>query len=675
MPAPRYLTKSRFKLSTECETKLFYTKKEEYADQAIEDEFLQALAEGGYQVGELAKFYFDDQPHINGITVESIGYKRPLEETRQKIEAGQQVIAEAAIKYENLFIRVDIFQIDTEKKKINFYEVKAKSFSRDETFWNAKETEINSKWKPYLYDVAFQKYVISKAYPEYNITSHLMLVDKDASTSIDGLNQTFKIDKTTEYFAIQMDPDLRKKDLGNDVLVIKNTDNEVNWIWYNFDDTLAFKDISFADYIHKLAEAYANDERIDTPVTKECKNCQFFTRPDDEKEGKRSGFKECWRQKAGLKEEDFEKPLVTNLWGGKAGRRSVIEEEINKQHYRLSDVYPQDYDLLPTKDDEEMTANQRRALQVQKVRNNDDTPLLLNALKNEMDQWNYPLHFIDFETSAPALPFRKNQHPYEGIAFQFSHHKVDENGKIEHAGQFLLAEPGVDPNIKFIRSLKKELEADNGTIFRYHSHENTYLLHIYFQLEAYSESKVPDKKDLQAFIRKITRLKGNKAAANGVEPWEGERNMVDMWEMVVRYHYSPYTNGSNSIKAVLPAVIHDSEYIQDKYSKPVYGKDHEITSLNFDEHIWIQPGKNNDPYKTLPGVFEEYNEDKLDTFIQDMDQIAEGGAAMIAYAKLQFSHVPEKQREQIKQALLKYCELDTMAMVMIWEYWREKVVV
>jgi hypothetical protein len=43
---------------------------------------------------------------------------------------------------------------------------------------------------------------------------------------------------------------------------------------------------------------------------------------------------------------------------------------------------------------------------------------------------------------------------------------------------------------------------------------------------------------------------------------------------------------------------------------------------------------------------------------------------MTAYAKLQFSHVPENQREQIKQALLKYCELDTMAMVMIWDYWR-----
>lgn len=47
----RCLTKSRFKLATECPTKLFYTRKKEYADQSLEDSFLEALADGGYQAG------------------------------------------------------------------------------------------------------------------------------------------------------------------------------------------------------------------------------------------------------------------------------------------------------------------------------------------------------------------------------------------------------------------------------------------------------------------------------------------------------------------------------------------------------------------------------------------------------------------------------------------------
>ncbi len=58
MSQPRYLTKSTFKLAMECPTKLFYTGKPEYADQAIADTFLVALADGGFQVGALARCYF-----------------------------------------------------------------------------------------------------------------------------------------------------------------------------------------------------------------------------------------------------------------------------------------------------------------------------------------------------------------------------------------------------------------------------------------------------------------------------------------------------------------------------------------------------------------------------------------------------------------------------------------
>ena len=59
----RYLTKSKFKSGLECVTKLYYTgKKEEYADQKIEDAFLKALAEGGHQAGSLALFEFSNDP-------------------------------------------------------------------------------------------------------------------------------------------------------------------------------------------------------------------------------------------------------------------------------------------------------------------------------------------------------------------------------------------------------------------------------------------------------------------------------------------------------------------------------------------------------------------------------------------------------------------------------------
>ena len=61
MSAPRYLTKSRFKLATQCPTKLYYTAKPKlYANSSSEDTFLVMLADGGYQVGELAKTCYAD---------------------------------------------------------------------------------------------------------------------------------------------------------------------------------------------------------------------------------------------------------------------------------------------------------------------------------------------------------------------------------------------------------------------------------------------------------------------------------------------------------------------------------------------------------------------------------------------------------------------------------------
>jgi hypothetical protein len=61
--------------------------------------------------------------------------------------------------------------------------------------------------------------------------------------------------------------------------------------------------------------------------------------------------------------------------------------------------------------------------------------------------------------------------------------------------------------------------------------------------------------------------------------------------------------------------------------------------------------------------------------LSEEDEIREGGAAMTAYARLQFEDMSPYERNEIRQALLKYCELDTLAMVKIYEGWREMVLV
>ena len=46
---------------------------------------------------------------------------------------------------------------------------------------------------------------------------------------------------------------------------------------------------------------------------------------------------------------------------------------------------------------------------------------------------------------------------------------------------------------------------------------------------------------------------------------------------------------------------------------------------------------------------------------------------MTAYARVQFSDVSDAEREATFKGLLRYCELDTLAMVLIWEAWRDAV--
>ena len=59
MNRDRFLTKSRMKIGLECPMKLsFYDDKNQYNSLQGDTEFLDFLAEGGYQVGELAKFYY-----------------------------------------------------------------------------------------------------------------------------------------------------------------------------------------------------------------------------------------------------------------------------------------------------------------------------------------------------------------------------------------------------------------------------------------------------------------------------------------------------------------------------------------------------------------------------------------------------------------------------------------
>ena len=108
---------------------------------------------------------------------------------------------------------------------------------------------------------------------------------------------------------------------------------------------------------------------------------------------------------------------------------------------------------------------------------------------------------------------------------------------------------------------------------------------------------------------------------------------------------------------------------------PIYGTE-QIPSHNFKNKVWveIEKGKDivKDPYSLLDPMFQDA--DKCDQLISGNHEIKDGGAAMTAYAKMQFEKMSDYERNVLTDSLLKYCELDTMAMVMIYEAWKYQVI-
>ena len=649
MKKPRYLTKSRFKLATECPTKLFYVgKRKEYKDAMADNDFMAMLAEGGYQVGELAKKLYP-----NGIEIHHTDHALAEAETNSLLQKENVVIFEPAIRVGSFFIRIDILV-----KKGNIFElieVKAKSYNSIAPEIEGARGNISSGMLPYLQDVAFQTLVLRQVLPHADIRSFLMMPDKSKSAPIDGINQMFKMTQTGDIESrVPASVDIRA--LAQLLLAKVSVDKYVDYILIIELEYPGGK-ANLLDAAIQWAESYENDIKIAPVIGAQCGGCQFKASPKD---SLKSGFNECWKSAAGMSDQDLNKGTVLDLWNYR--RKAAL---IDQGTYKISQVVRDD---LGDFDDEAglegLTRPQRQWLQVNGIPSDHkhDGFYLDDALVlHEMSKWVYPYHLIDFETSAVALPFYSEMHPYESVAFQFSHHIMEADGSVRHANEFLSVEPGEFPNYEFARALKNALGNDNGSVFMWSHHENSILSAILKQLSEES-NKPNDAEELAVFIKSI--IKGS------------ERAMIDLCKLAEKAYFHPDTKGSNSIKKVLPAILKSSKHLQDIYSKPIYGTSGGIPSLNFSEQTWltIKDDEISDPY----AILKEYAQDLLPEGVEDEEEgntsiISAGGAATTAYSRLQFEDLNQESRKRIKSALLRYCELDTLAMVMVLQGWQEAV--
>ena len=643
----RYLTKSRFKLAIECPTKLYYSSKsKEYRDTMSENAFLAMLAEGGYQVGELAKARYP-----NGIEIEGFDHIKVAQHTQEYLRQDKVVLFEPAIMFGSFFVRIDI--LVKNGKHFELIEVKAKSYDSMNPDIESKRGGISSGMLSYIQDVAFQKWVLQQAYPSAEITTFLMMPDKAHSTEVDGVNQIFKINGRSDIEVNNpngVDLQQLSEKLLNKVCVGQ-------YVHQVLSNPISFPggEGFIQNIAPKFAEAYQNNQRIAPVIGAQCGGCQYKTSLDDTL---KSGFHECWQLALGWKSEDFDDGTVLDIWNFRK-KQQLMDQGIHK----ISQV--QREDLGEFEDEaglEGLNRMQRQWLQIKGIP--DEMNLggyyFDRSLGHvEMSKWQYPFHLIDFETSAVALPFHAGMRPYEAVAFQFSHHVMEADGSVRHAGEFLCAEPGVFPNYVFARALKAELDQDQGTVFMWSHHENTILSAIIEQL-SHDKNPPEDAEVLIQFLK--TLIKG------------GERAMFDLCTFAEKVFFHPDTKGSNSIKKVLPAILKVSKKLIDTYSQPVYGRSDGITSLNFasaEGFTWLSieaDGSVLEPYAKLKAYASALLPDELDT---DSSVIADGGAAATAYARLQFESLDCETRSRIKASLLRYCELDTLAMVMIVQGWQD----
>jgi len=152
-----------------------------------------------------------------------------------------------------------------------------------------------------------------------------------------------------------------------------------------------------------------------------------------------------------------------------------------------------------------------------------------SELPQALQQLEYPIHFLDFETFNPALPIYVGTRPYQVTPFQWSNHVLEKSGELRH--EEFLHEGADDPRGPFVKSLLQTL-GTNGSIIVYSSFEAARIRDLATAFPSLST-------DLLRLL---------------------ESRIVDLLQLVRKYCYHPEFHGSFSIKSVLPALVPDLGY-------------------------------------------------------------------------------------------------------------------
>jgi len=646
----RTLSKSRFKLALECPTKVYYSLDKRYVNANDSNDFLKSLAFGGFQVGELAKAMYRSEDS-NAIEIEG-DQATQLAHTQNLITRQNVTLFEPTFLDDNLLARVDILK--KRGRVIDLIEVKSIGWDRDTDSLVGKTPRsdpLTPAWRSYVFDLAFQQFLLSRCLPtllgttDLELRPWLLLLDKKAQCSVGGLAFQFPIVGEGRRARAVTSASFDVRSLTEPLLIAVDATEAVSLVFKNHTSRRKQPNVDFAALIRKTASAIGNDERIPPTVGAQCKSCEFYTGSTNNLE--RSGWTECMAYHFQTTEVPKREDSVFALY-----RKGPVDDLVARSRLWLRDVSA---DELPDADPDTqaITIEHRHRLQRAEALGASESIHINHAdIEAALRSFKFPLHFIDFETARPALPYYRGHHPYQTILFQFSHHVMEADGSIRHAAEFLQYDQNTSPSIDAVRALKSTLGSDSGTVLHWYHHERTVLREIAEEIENFQP---PDAKDLLQFLTVLGMQKG-------------AGRLFDFGRLMEEQVFLADTQGSSSMKRFLPAVLNNSKFLQDKYSQPIYGTEL-IPSKNFRQMTWITKDETGirDPYHLLKPIFQDAQlADAIGTLEQtEGPVIANGAAAMMAYATLVSGSGNELT---LSNELKRYCELDTLGMVFVVEW-------
>ena len=179
---------------------------------------------------------------------------------------------------------------------------------------------------------------------------------------------------------------------------------------------------------------------------------------------------------------------------------------------------------------DEVALNANQELQV-KSEINQSIHIEKDKLNSFLEQLNYPLYFLDFETFGSGIPLYSKSKPYQQLVFQYSLH-IQETSTSGIKHKEFLAYTDKDPRKDFIKRLITDCGVSGDILVYNIGFERGKLNDLSEAFPEYSD-------ELSEIINRLKDL---------------------MIPFQKKWYYTPEMKGSYSIKSVLPALVPGMSY-------------------------------------------------------------------------------------------------------------------